>query len=150
MVSAPGFYALEFLNWLREFRPTWYTAVPTIHQAILARTQASIPLEHSLRFIRSSSAPLPPRVMHELERVFKVPIIEAYGMTEAAHQMASYPLPPGERKPGSEGLAAGPQIAIMDELGARLPTGITGTARPPASLSRERPSLRNIRVAAGR
>jgi len=124
LVCTPGFLAPRFLDWLAEFQPTWYTAVPTIHQALLARTGDG-PRRTSLRFIRSSSAPLPPAVMASLERVFSVPVIEAYGMTEASHQMASNPLPPGKRKPGSVGKAAGPEIAIMDD-GRLLPPGITG------------------------
>ncbi len=117
LVCTPGFYAPQFLDWLTDFEPTWYTAVPTMHQAILARAALERAGDDrrstALRFIRSSSAPLPPQVMAELERVFSVPVIEAYGMTEASHQMASNPLPPGRRKPGSVGRAAGPEIAIM-------------------------------------
>jgi amino acid adenylation domain-containing protein len=124
LICTPGFYAPRFLDWLTEFEPTWYTAVPTMHQAILARA-GDRPRSTSLRFIRSSSASLPPQVMAELERVFSVPVTEAYGMTEAAHQMASNPLPPGKRKPGSVGRAAGPEIAIMDE-GRLAASGITG------------------------
>jgi hypothetical protein len=99
-----------------------------MHQAILARVQdASIqPVRSSLRFIRSSSAALPPSVMAGLEKAFAVPVIESYGMTEAAHQMASNPLPPRARKPGSVGPAAGPDLAIMDEAGRLLEDGRTG------------------------
>jgi acyl-CoA synthetase (AMP-forming)/AMP-acid ligase II len=79
-----------------------------------------------LRFIRSSSASLPPQVMDALETTYGVPVIEAYGMTEAAHQMASNPLPPAPRHPGSVGIAAGPEIAIMDQDGALLPAGQIG------------------------
>jgi acyl-CoA synthetase (AMP-forming)/AMP-acid ligase II len=79
-----------------------------------------------LRFIRSSSASLPPQVMLEVEKAFGCPVIESYGMTEAAHQMASNPLPPRERKPGSVGIAAGPEIAIMDEEGHLLAQGALG------------------------
>jgi acyl-CoA synthetase (AMP-forming)/AMP-acid ligase II len=64
--------------------------------------------------------------MAELEKVFSVPVVEAYGMTEAAHQIACNPLPPGTRKPGSVGLAAGPDVTIMDDAGAILPPGATG------------------------
>jgi acyl-CoA synthetase (AMP-forming)/AMP-acid ligase II len=128
IVCPPGFDAARFYEWLKEFRPTWYSAVPTMHQAILggAATQAEIVRRSSLRFIRSSSSPLPPPVMRELESVFNVPVIESYGMTEASHQMASNPLPPGPRKPGSVGLAAGPEIAIVDEQGQRRGSGETG------------------------
>ncbi len=125
VVCTPGFYAPRFFEWLDEFAPTWYTAVPTMHQTLLARTDGQ-PRKSSLRFVRSCSAPLPPRVMAELERVFGVPVIESYGMTEAAHQMASNPLPPARRKPGSVGRAAGPEIAIMDDAGVLLPPGQTG------------------------
>lgn len=115
----PGFNALKFFAWMNDARPSWYTAVPTMHQAILARAGGNLDViaAHPLRFIRSSSSSIPPQVIAELERVFAAPLIESYGMTEAAHQMASNPLPPQARKPGTVGVAAGPQIAIMDEQG---------------------------------
>ena len=124
----PGFNALRFFHWFDEVRPTWYTAVPTMHQAILARAgrHPDSLTASRLRFIRSSSASLPPQVMQELEATFGVPVIEAYGMTEAAHQMTSNPLPPAPRYAGSVGLAAGPEVAIMDESGALLPAGALG------------------------
>ncbi len=128
VTCAPGFNALRFFAWMEEARPTWYTAVPTMHQAILARAgrNAGIIEANPLRFIRSSSSSLPPQVMAELEQVFGAPVIEAYGMTEAAHQMASNPLPPRARKPGTVGLAAGPEVAIMDGAGKLLPAGTPG------------------------
>jgi acyl-CoA synthetase (AMP-forming)/AMP-acid ligase II len=124
----PGFNALRFFQWLGEAKPTWYTAVPTMHQAILARAARNRDALNAapLRFIRSSSASLPPQVMAELETVFGCPVIESYGMTEAAHQMASNPLPPRARKPGSVGPAAGPEIAVMAEDGGIMPAGATG------------------------
>ena len=124
----PGFNAFKFFEWLGAVKPSWYTAVPTMHQAILLRARNHLEAAKSagLRFIRSSSSSLPPQVMAELERVFGAPVIEAYGMTEAAHQMASNPLPPRARRPGSVGLAAGPEIAIMDEAGALLEPGGIG------------------------
>ena len=128
VVCTPGFYAPGFFEWMKEFRPTWYTAVPTMHQAILARAADNREITHRcpLRFIRSSSSSLPPQVMKELEDTFSAPVVESYGMTEASHQMASNPLPPGERKAGSVGTAAGPEVAIMDEAGKLLPLGETG------------------------
>ncbi len=124
----PGFNALKFFQWLDEVRPTWYTAVPTMHQAILSRASRNIDSIRAgrLRFIRSSSASLPPQVMQQLEDTFGVPVIESYGMTEAAHQMASNPLPPAPRYAGSVGLAAGPEVGIMDESGLLLPPGAVG------------------------
>jgi acyl-CoA synthetase (AMP-forming)/AMP-acid ligase II len=124
----PGFEALKFFSWLDEARPTWYSAAPTLHQAVLARSAHNprVIERTQLRFIRSSSAALPPQVMSELEATFGVPVVEAYAMTEAAHQMTSNALPPGSRKPGSVGPAAGPEVAIMDEAGALLSPGQVG------------------------
>jgi acyl-CoA synthetase (AMP-forming)/AMP-acid ligase II len=123
-----GFNAMKFFGWLDEVKPSWYSAVPTMHQTILARASrnAEIVSRHTLRLIRSSSAALPPQVLAELEETFHVPVVESYGMTEAAHQMASNPLPPQPRKPGSVGPAAGPEVAIMDEGGTILAEGDTG------------------------
>ena len=123
----PGFNALKFFAEMEEAKPTWYTAVPTMHQAILTRAahNKGIIERHPLRFVRSSSSSLPPQVIGELEAVFHAPVVEAYGMTEATHQMAANPLK-GVRKPGSVGLAAGPEIAVMDEKGRLLKRGETG------------------------
>ncbi len=119
IACAPSFDALKFYRWFAETNPTWYTAVPTMHQAILARASRNreIVAASRLRLIRSSSSSLPPQVMSELEKVFRVPVLESYGMTEAAHQMASNPLPPARRFAGSVGVAAGPEIAIMNDTG---------------------------------
>ena len=128
VVCAPGFNALRFFAWLGAARPSWYSAVPTMHQAILTRASRNAAAldDARLRFIRSSSASLPPSVMADLEAAFGAPVIESYGMTEAAHQMTSNPLPPRPRKPGSVGVAAGPDVAIMDAAGDLLPAGATG------------------------
>tara|TARA_R110000751_G_scaffold307890_1_gene433847 strand:- start:49739 stop:51292 length:1554 start_codon:yes stop_codon:yes gene_type:complete len=128
VVCTPGFNALKFFQWFDAVRPTWYTAVPTMHQAILSRAaRNAAAIGHSrLRFVRSSSSSLPPPVMEELEATFQCPVVEAYGMTEAAHQMASNPLPPKARKSGTVGLAAGPEVAIMAEDGALKAPGESG------------------------
>ena len=124
----PGFNAFKFFAQVEEVRPTWYTAVPTMHQALLslAGRNKSVIANGRLRLVRSSSASLPPQVMAELEEVFHVPVIEAYGMTEAAHQMCSNPLPPRAHFPGSVGVAAGPDVAIMDAEGRMMPAGDLG------------------------
>jgi len=124
----PGFNALKFFAWMDEARPTWYTAVPTMHQAIVSRAarSADVIARHPLRFMRSSSSSMPPQVIRELEAVFHAPLIEAYGMTEATHQMTSNPLPPAARKPGTVGRAAGPEVAIMAKDGSLLPAGGVG------------------------
>lgn len=128
VVCTPGFNALKFFSWFEDAHPTWYTAVPTMHQAILTRAERNrdIIAKGRLRLIRSSSASLPPQVMEALEMTFGVPVIEAYGMTEAAHQMASNPLPPQDRFTGCVGIAAGPDVAIMDEDGRLLSAGELG------------------------
>ena len=128
VVCTPGFNALKFFAWFEEANPTWYTAVPTMHQAILTRADRNMEIIHRgrLRFIRSSSSSLPPQVMEALEKTFGVPVIEAYGMTEASHQMASNPLPPRSRFSGCVGIAAGPDIATMDESGNLLAPGELG------------------------
>jgi oxalate---CoA ligase len=125
---SPGFNALKFFAWMGEVRPTWYTGVPTMHQAILLRApgNADVVKNHRLRFVRSSSSSLPPKVISELETLFGVPVIEAYGMTEAAHQMASNALPPRKRKPGTVGPAAGPEIRVVDTAGKPVPADTTG------------------------
>jgi acyl-CoA synthetase (AMP-forming)/AMP-acid ligase II/acyl carrier protein len=128
VVCTPGFDPESMMPWLKTYRPTWYTAVPTIHRHVL--NQAVLcgdgMREPGLRFIRSSSASLPPAVKEGLEEIFRVPVIEAYGMTEAAHQISTNRLPPGLRKPGSAGLATGLEMAILDRQGNCLPPGITG------------------------
>ena len=124
----PGFNALKFFAWMDEAKPTWYTAVPTMHQAIVSRAKGNqdVIARNPLRFLRSSSSSMPPQVIKELEDIFHAPLIEAYGMTEATHQMASNPLPPAVRKPGKVGVAAGPEIAIMATDGSLLARGATG------------------------
>ncbi len=121
----PGFDALRFFGWMRDAKPTWYTAVPTMHQAILTRAgrNAEIIKEVPLRFLRSSSASLPAQVMAALTETFSAPVIEGYGMTEAAHQMASNPLPPRAQKPGAVGVEAGPKVRIAHETEDRIIDG---------------------------
>lgn len=128
VICTPGFNALRFFGWLDTERPSWYTAVPTMHQAILTRAErnAEVIRRAPLRFIRSSSASLPAQAMRDLAAAFSAPVIEAYGMTEAAHQMCSNPLPPRAQKPGLVGLPAGPEVAIMDDDGNLMSQGSIG------------------------
>ena len=128
VICTPGFNALRVFTWLDEMTPTWLTAVPTMHQAILGRAARNkeIVARRRLRLLRSSSSSLPAPVMGELEATFDAPVIESYGMTEASHQMTSNPLPPAERRPGGVGIAAGPDVAIMDEAGTLQAPGTEG------------------------
>jgi acyl-CoA synthetase (AMP-forming)/AMP-acid ligase II len=124
VVCTPGFDAFSFHRWVDELHPTYYSAVPTMHQMVLARAPQARPT--SLRFVRSSSAALPEPVMDGLRALFGVPIVEAYGMTEASHQMTSNPLPPQRAKPGSVGVARGIELAILDDQNNVLAPGQRG------------------------
>jgi len=128
LLCPDGFNALEFWRWVEAYRPTWYSAVPTMHQLLLARADRNLDIiqAHSFRFIRSSSAPLPPVVLERLEATFGAPVLEAYGMTEASHQMTSNPLPPRPHKAGSVGYGVGVEVAIMDAGGTLLAPGQGG------------------------
>ena len=128
VVVPPKFDAMSFWPTAETHRVTWYSAVPTIHQMLLLRNRGERPAgAERLRFIRSSSSALSPETMHELESRFGAPVLEAYGMTEASHQMASNPLPPAERRAGTVGRETGIEIAVMDEEGgAVLPAGEAG------------------------
>jgi acyl-CoA synthetase (AMP-forming)/AMP-acid ligase II len=127
VVVPPRFNALGFWRIVREHGVTWYSAVPTMHQLLLARVGKGERVDISaLRFIRSCSASLAPETMQAMESAFGVPVLEAYGMTEASHQMSSNPLPPGDRKPGSVGAGTGVRVAIMDKDGNLLGTGEHG------------------------
>ena len=127
VVVPPKFNPLSFWSTVREHRATWYSAVPTIHQVLVSRSKGNRPSgAEQLRFIRSCSASLAPQLMTEMEAAFGAPVLEAYGMTEAAHQMASNPLPPAARKPGSVGCGTNVEIAILDEAGNELPRQTVG------------------------
>ena len=139
VVCTPGFYAPHFFEWCREFAPSWYSAVPAMHQSILARAR-----EHpewaansTFRFIRSGAAPLPPALMAEMEQVFGVPVIEGYGLSETAQQVSVNPLPPGERRPGSVGVPSRTEVGIISEEGELLATGQMGeiVVRGPAVMA---------------
>jgi acyl-CoA synthetase (AMP-forming)/AMP-acid ligase II len=129
-IVVPGkFNPLSFWRVARDHGATWYSAAPTIHQLLVARADPAVgrPVgAERLRFIRSCSASLAPQLMHDLEAAFGAPVLEAYGMTEAAHQMASNPLPPADRKPGSVGRGTNVRISIMDGEGRHLAAGERG------------------------
>jgi len=128
VIVTDAFEAVPFLDAVVGLRPTWYTAVPTIHQAI-AQALQDYPERmhcHALRVIRSASAPLSPKLMKRLEGYFGVPVIETYGMTEATNQITGNPLPPATRKPGSVGRAVGLRLKVVDAKGTEQPTGVRG------------------------
>jgi acyl-CoA synthetase (AMP-forming)/AMP-acid ligase II len=127
VVVPAKFNPLSFWRTVRDTGATWYSAVPTIHSLLISRAGTDRPAgAEGLRFIRSCSAALPPEMMEKMESLFGAPVLEAYGMTEASHQMASNPGPPYVRKPGSVGPGTGVQISIMDEPGNHLSAGERG------------------------
>ena len=126
VVIPAKFSASMFWQTAAKYGATWYSAVPTIHQILLGRADQDNAPRGGLRFIRSCSSALAPAVFQQLEERFGAPVLEAYGMTEASHQMASNPLPPGPRKPGFVGRGTGVDIAILDEQGRMLPAGKHG------------------------
>ncbi|MFI6066602.1 AMP-binding protein [Micromonospora sp. NPDC051227] len=127
VVCPPGFDAAAFLDQLVEFSPTWYTAVPAMHRAVLdAAARTGRRPEPRLRFIRSASAPLPDTVLDGLERLFAAPVVEGYGMTEAASLVTCNPLPPGDRRRGSVGLPVGEPVRVLDPAGRPVPAGTAG------------------------
>ena len=128
IVSGRGFDGDSFFELLDEFGPNWYTGGPTYHQAILSRAHRhrDTIARRPLRFIRSSSAPLAPQVMLELEHLFGVPVLEGFGLTETCMHSLSNPLPPAIRKPGSVGLSAGTEVSVIDETGRDVAPGASG------------------------
>ena len=124
IVVPPKFSATDFWRDFIAHEANWYTAVPTIHQ-ILLKPPAPNPLP-PIRFIRSCSSPLSPTVFHALEQTYRAPVLEAYAMTEAAHQMTSNNLPPGKRKPGTVGVGQGVEVVILDDAGAPVRQGAEG------------------------
>jgi oxalate---CoA ligase len=123
------FHAGSFWPDMVTARATWYTAVPTIHEILLARAGTDYPKDGytRLRFVRSCSAALAPAVSNDLEAAFSTPILQAYGMTETAHQVSSNPLPVvGPDKPASVGLPTGVEIQVAGPDGRPAPTARTG------------------------
>jgi oxalate---CoA ligase len=115
------FSASEFWDDFINHKANWYTAVPTIHQILLKSPPPQS--KPNIRFIRSCSSPLSPTTFHQLEETYNAPVLEAYAMTEAAHQMTSNPLPPGKRMPGSVGIGQGVEVKILDQDGNEVKQG---------------------------
>lgn len=127
IVVPAKFNPLSFWRTVRDYKVTWYSAVPTIHHLLLSRAgDERPPGSEGLRFIRSCSAALPPEMMNRMEEKFGAPVLEAYGMTEASHQMCSNPQPPAARKPGSVGPGTGVKVSIMDAQGNHLDANARG------------------------
>jgi acyl-CoA synthetase (AMP-forming)/AMP-acid ligase II len=126
VVTPPRFSASAFWRDAVEHGATWYSAVPTIHHVLASAAQKAPVPEHGLRFARSCSAALPPTLQDAVEKRFGIPVLQAYGMTEASHQMASNPLPPGERRAGTVGPATGVEVAVVDDEWRSLQPGEVG------------------------
>lgn len=128
VVCAGGFDAVRFFDVLDRVRPTWFQGVPATLRELLvhARLAGLLPVASSLRLLRSVAAPLPPDLMRELEEGFGVPVIQTFGMTEAAPLITTNRLPPGIRRPGSTGTPCGCEVEVLDAAGQSLPPGATG------------------------
>ncbi|MEI7891672.1 MAG: AMP-binding protein [Myxococcales bacterium] len=126
LVTPRRFSAGNFWEWVSKHRPSWYSAVPTIHQILLERSEIGTLPRQQFRFVRSCSSPLLPGTLAAMESRMEVPVLQAYGMTEAAHQIASQALSPAPRTPGSVGHATGVELAIFDADGRCLPSGEAG------------------------
>lgn len=124
VIVPPKFSASEFWTDFITHKANWYTAVPTIHQILLKNPPPTT--KPNIRFIRSCSSPLSPTTFHALEETYNAPVLEAYAMTEASHQMTSNPLPPGKRQPGSVGIGQGVEVRILDGEGKEVPIGSEG------------------------
>ncbi len=124
----PGFSALSFLDIAAEEKISWFSGVPTMHQALLLRAKRNVQKckDLKLRLIRSSSASLPPAIFEDLNEIFACPIVEAYGMTEATHQMTSNPLGANMQKAGFVGIITSPAVCVMDQQGVQKQTGEEG------------------------
>jgi len=128
VVCPAGFDPDTFFDCAAAYQTSWYTAVPTIHRAILSTgRRRDAPVDgYRFRFVRSSSSPLPPPLMTGLSEFFAAPVVEAYGMTEAAHQITCNPVTSGDQRPGSVGLPALTEVRVVDAQGTPLPTGELG------------------------
>jgi oxalate---CoA ligase len=125
VIAPRRFTPHRFWPQAREHGATWLSAGPTLHQMILDKADDAGP-PRALRFVRSCSSALSPALLERAERGYAAPMLEAYGMTEASHQMASNPLPPAARLPGSVGVPTGTQIAVVDAAGTFRPDGSLG------------------------
>jgi oxalate---CoA ligase len=125
-VLAPRrFTPRRFWPQAREYGATWLSAGPTLHRMILDAADQDGP-PATLRFVRSCSSALPEALLLRAEREYGVPMLEAYGMTEASHQMTANPLPPAARIPGSVGVPTGTDVRIVDKDGNDVPDGGAG------------------------
>ncbi len=127
VICSRDFDIPRFFRQVAELAPTWYSAAASIHQAVLQRADAhrdAVRAAH-LRFVRSGSARLDPRVMEGLEDAFGAPVIERYGMTETCTLTAN-PLPPAQRRPGTVGAPMFNDVAIVDDSGNPAAPGAIG------------------------
>jgi len=125
LIIEQKFSASHFWATIHCHGVTWVSAVPTVI-AILIQTSQDPIVASTLRFVRSASAPLPARQAHRFEARFGVPVIESYGMTEAASQICINPVPPGKRKIGSVGLPCGLDLQVVDDTEQVLQAGMVG------------------------
>ncbi|WFU22165.1 AMP-binding protein [Bradyrhizobium sp. CB1717] len=125
-IAVPGNNAIVALDeWLDLLSPTWYSAGPALHAAVLDKARKDAHAAHTLRFVVSGGAPLPPDVLDGLQRILAVPVLEHYGSSEAAQIAANLP-PPGANRPGTCGQPRPGTLAIAGEDGHFLTAGERG------------------------
>ncbi|KAH3903362.1 Pcs60p SCDLUD_000991 [Saccharomycodes ludwigii] len=124
VVVPSRFSAKRFWKDFITYGCNWFSCVPTISM-IMLNVPKPTPFPH-IRFIRSCSSSLAPATFHKMEKEFGAPVLEAYAMTEASHQMTSNNLPPGKRKPGTVGQPQGVDVFILDDKDNVLPQGKVG------------------------
>jgi acyl-CoA synthetase (AMP-forming)/AMP-acid ligase II len=131
IVIARKFSRSHFWSWIEEYQVTWASIVPSI-VTILLGTEKPAFLPGALRFMRTGAAALPATDLRAFEAKFGIPLIETYGLSEAASQMTANPVPPGRHGPGSAGLPVGVSLRICrpradgDEDLHDVPRGETG------------------------
>ncbi len=128
LYAAPANFNARFLDWMDEYRPTWIYVPPATLRDLAgqARVRREVVEKCGIRLIRSGSSSVAPEVLREAEEAFQAPVIEAYGMTEAAPLITCSPLPPAKRKAGSAGLPAGCELRIAGPGGVPARPGETG------------------------
>ncbi len=119
--SASGFWEV-----VGRHEVTWVNLVPAIISVLADADPPAEEVARRVAFARSASAPLPVATLEGFEAATGIPVVETYGMTEAASQVTANPRPPGRRRPGSVGLPVGLDLRVVDGDRRPPPAGEVG------------------------